>query len=117
MVLRALVLSMVAVAVMGCSSSSPEDPPPKAPRLTELAPMTGAIHVTWVNEEPACDTIEIERRLGAAPFAVVYSVPGSVDNKHDASATERSLYTYRLRCKHAAVYSSYSNELSATPTP
>lgn len=100
---------------MGCSSSSEEAPVPKAPRLTELAPMTGAIHVTWVNEETGCDTVEIERKTGAAAFAVVYSVNGAADNKHDASATEKTPYTYRLRCKKGASYSPYSNQLDGTP--
>src|SRR5438045_200251 len=86
---RSFAISVVAgLLVLACSSSAEDAPAPKAPRLTELVPMGNAIHVTWVNEEPACDTIEIERKTGTAPFAVVYTVLGAVDNKHDASATE-----------------------------
>ena len=86
----------------------------EAPLLTELMPMTGALHVMWTNKS-ACDTVEGERKAGAGEFQVVFSVPGEVDNKHDTGASGDEEYTYRLRCKKGAEVSLYSNELTRNP--
>jgi hypothetical protein len=112
-------LAALGLLVVGCSSS--EEPAPTPPELVDLVKMTSGLHVSWLNKEPSCDSIEIERQAAApagqisAPFAVVYTVPGEVDNKHDGSIAAGSVYTYRLRCKKADRYSAYSNELSASP--
>jgi hypothetical protein len=117
-------LGFISLAFLACSSDNdpPPPPPPAAPRLVEAAEMEGAVHLTWDNQEPACDNIEVERKAASpdgkpvAEYAVVYTLPGAADNKHDATAVAGATYTYRLRCKKASLYSAYSNELSATPT-
>lgn len=116
---RANLLAIVLFAIAGCGED--EATTPMAPRVVEAMPMAGSLHVSWVNEEVGCDTIEVERRMTAldghiaADFAVIYRLPGAIDNKHDDSANENATYTYRLRCLKAAQYSPYSNELSANP--
>src|SRR4051812_28552640 len=95
----------------GCSAA---DPGLEAPRLLAAEKMVGALHVSWVNPPVGCDVIEIERRSAgsdghtAADFAVLYTVPGPADNKHDATATDDLTYTYRLRCQKTGRYSGYS---------
>lgn len=118
--MRVLVTAGLFFGVVACSS---DDGPavPKAPRASEAVKMAGSLHVTWVNEEPSCDSIELERRTTSpagqvvADFAVLYRLPGAVDNKHDGTATDDATYTYRLRCLKAGQYSPYSNEISANP--
>lgn len=77
--------------------------------------MAGALHVSWTNAEASCDAIELERKTATAAYKVVATLPGEADNKHDGSATTATMYTYRVRCKKAAAYSEYSNEMSASP--
>lgn len=87
-----------------------------APVLETVMPMAPAgIHVTWQNVQSDCEEIEGERKTATAEYAVVFTVPGSVDNEHDGTATEKVEYTYRVRCRKGTDYSPYSNELSATP--
>lgn len=95
---------------------------PDAPMLNQLMKMAEALHVMWTNPETGCDSIEGERKATMAggsvheEYAVVFTVPGEVDNKHDSTATADMDYTYRLRCKKGDKYSPYSNEMTANPT-
>lgn len=87
-----------------------------APLLEMVMPMApGGLHVTWKNAQADCEEVEAERKDATTDYAVVFSVPGSVDNKHDGTATDKVEYTYRLRCKKSDSYSPYSNEMSGTP--
>ncbi len=103
------------------TNTAPAPTPPKSPTISMVMKMTGGLHVMWTNGEKACDTIEGERKANAsdgtekAAYAVVFTVPGEADNKHDATATAALKYTYRLRCKKGGTYSAYSNEMSGTP--
>lgn len=100
-------------------TTPPEDTTPavtiKAPTIDGIMKMAGALHVSWTNAEASCDAVELERKTATVGYKVVAKLPGEADNKHDASATEATTYTYRARCKKGAVYSAYSNEKSATP--
>jgi hypothetical protein len=97
------------------ADETPAPKPVKAPVIDEIMQMAGALHVTWTNTEPSCDTIELERKTATAPYKVVAKLPGEADNKHDSGATQAVMYTYRVRCKKADAYSPYSNEMSANP--
>ena len=114
----------------GTSAPAPTDSPPadttpvdttpaaatvKAPTIDGIMKMAGALHVSWTNAEPSCDAVELERKTATVAYKVVATLPGEADNKHDATATEATMYTYRVRCKKAAAYSEYSNEKSAKP--
>lgn len=88
----------------------------KAPVLMEVTPMSSALHLSWTNAQPDCDSIEGERMMmGRGSYESAFSVPGSVDNKMDTSATEDMTYMYRLRCKKGGTASPYSNEMSGNP--
>lgn len=115
----------------GSSNTPPSDTPPadtppaaaalKAPTVTDIMKMMGALHVTWTNNDTTCDSVEGERQAQMSDgsvmekYKVVFTVPGEADNKHDTTATDNMKYTYRLRCKKGTVYSDYSNEMSANP--
>lgn len=88
---------------------------PAAPTIKQLMKMAGALHVVWTNAQKDCDAIEGERKSGADDYKVIFTVPGSADNKMDGAATAKTPYTYRLRCKRGEVYSAYSNEMTETP--
>lgn len=88
--------------------------PKAAPKITNVLKMTGALHVVW--ELPSeCDGVELERKDGDGEFAMKYELPGTVDNKHDATATEDLVYAFRARCKLGSEYTEYSNEMSKNP--
>lgn len=97
------------------ADTTPAAPTVKAPTIQGIMKMAGALHVSWTNAEPSCDSVELERMTATASWKVVATLPGEADNKHDATATSATMYTYRVRCKKAAAYSAYSNEMSASP--
>lgn len=97
------------------ADTTPAAPTVKAPKIDEIMKMAGALHISWTNAEPSCDSIELERKTETVAYKVVATLPGEADNKHDTGATSATMYTYRVRCKKAAVYSAYSNEMSASP--
>ena len=98
----------------GAADSGAVTPKTAGPKLTNVMKMTGGLHVVW--ELPSeCDGVELERKDGDAEFAVEYKLPGTVDNKHDAAATDNVVYTYRARCKVGSEYTEYSNEMSKNP--
>ncbi|MBK7583272.1 MAG: hypothetical protein IPI67_24145 [Myxococcales bacterium] len=87
-----------------------------APVMEMVMPMAPAgLHVTWNNIQPDCDEIEGERKSPSSEFAVVFAVPGSVDNKHDGTATEKVEYFYRVRCRKGETFSAYSDLMAGTP--
>lgn len=97
--------------------AAPETAPElKAPTVTNVMKMSGALHVNWRNNQTGCTGVEVERKTDTDPYKVVFTVPGTVNNKMDASATANTTYTYRLRCKMGTDYSPYSNEMSKNPT-
>ena len=114
-----VVLAATAVISGACSSDGEDNGGTadglKAPELMHAVPMSGALHLVWMNVQKDCDSVDAERKMGAAAYESAFSVPGSIDNKLDTSATEDMEYTYRLRCKKGSAYSSYSNEVSANP--
>ena len=110
------IVTAVAVFAAACSDGHDmADGAVEAPMLMTVEPMEGALHVSWMNMQKDCSSVEAERRMTSGAYEAAFSVPGSVDNKMDAAATENMTYTYRLRCKKGTAFSAYSNELSANP--
>jgi len=99
------------VVLAGCGGAAG----PQAPKMKSVEKMDGALMLYWTNMEPGCTTVDGERKEGAGAFAPVFSVPGEVDNKHDAAATKDATYTYRLRCMKGSTASAYSDEMSMNP--
>lgn len=116
----ALLLLLSALVTVGCSGDEDKTGSSsaalQAPMLMKCMPMEGALHLEWMNMQKDCDSVEAERKMHSNPFEDAFSVPGNVDNKMDATATEDMDYTYRLRCKKGDAYSGYSNEMTANPT-
>ena len=83
--------------------------------LKTVEKMDAALMVTWMNMESGCSAVEGERKMGSEAFKSVFSVPGDVDNKHDATATTDATYTYRVRCKKGESTSAWSNEMAMNP--
>lgn len=111
-----LLAPLIAVAACGSSGDSDNAGTVQAPVLKEVMPMMGALHLVWENKQTDAETIEIERMVGSKAYEMLFSVPGSADNKMDDGATDKAaMYKYRLRSKKGAVYSDYSNELSGMP--
>ena len=69
--------------------TTPAAPTVKAPKIDEIMKMAGALHVSWTNAEPSCDSIELERKTATVAYKVVATLPGEADNKHDTTGNER----------------------------
>jgi hypothetical protein len=111
-----LLAPLLALAACGSSDDAAGGGTLQSPVLNEVMPMMGGLHLIWENKQTDCESIEVERMSGSAAYALVFSVPGSADNKMDDNATDKTaMYMYRLRCKKAGTYSDYSNEKSGTP--
>jgi hypothetical protein len=98
------------------SSAADANALPAAPTIASISQMAGGLHVVWKNNQKDCDKVQGERKSAAEPYKVVFSVPGSADNKHDASGLVAGTeYTYRLRCVKGDAMSDYSAEKAGTP--
>lgn len=101
----------------GSSGTTAVDPP----TIDAVNKMTGVLHVMWTLPKTTCESIEGERKAQMAngsvmeEYKVVFTVPGTTDNKMESTATDDMKYTYRLRCKVGSQYSKYSNEMSGNP--
>lgn len=115
LVVFSVACSKESAAPPGASSAataSAASVPPVAPTLTRSMPMAGGLHVFWKLDGKPCDEIKLERRSSTEAYKVVATLPGTVDNKHDGTAT-KGTYTYRVRCMAAGVDSPYSAEMNA----
>lgn len=111
-------MAVLAVSVAACSDDDAKDNANvdlKAPTITMVMTMDGGLHVMWENAQKDCDAVEGERKSETEAYTLVFTTPGSTDNKHDAPLTKGTAYTYRVRCKKGSSYSPYSNEESGTP--
>ncbi|HVX97480.1 MAG TPA: hypothetical protein VHK47_21380 [Polyangia bacterium] len=91
-----------------------------APVLDTLKPVPAdagmpGLHVGWTNQTAGCDAVEGWRKDALAPYAIVFTEPGTARSHDDFTATQNVNYTYRLRCKKGGAVSEYSSELSANP--
>ncbi|MBL8722366.1 MAG: hypothetical protein JNL79_40665 [Myxococcales bacterium] len=86
----------------------------KPPTITSVTKMGGALHVYWKNNQ-ACDSVVGERKSETEGYKALFTVPGTVNNKMDGTATVDTTYTYRARCKVGANLSPFSAEMSANP--
>ena len=115
---RIALLVVLGALTIGCSGDDKDSPASgalEAPMLMKVMPMEGALHLEWMNMTKDCDSVEAERMMDGEDYKQVFTVPGTVDNKMDAGATDDMDYMYRLRCKKGSTYSDYSNEMSGNP--
>src|SRR5262245_39037848 len=47
---------------------------PLAPTMTGAAPLEGALHVSWTNNTPDCDKIELDRNKDGGAYALAYTL-------------------------------------------
>lgn len=87
----------------------------QAPIMESAAPLEGALHVTWENVTPDCDSIELDRKKDDGAYAVAYTLTGAADSQHDSSAIPPGTYCYKARCKKGSMTSPDSNEKCGTP--
>ena len=100
--------------IAACAGSTGGD----ADKPTNLtaSPMGGGVHLTWKDNSTDEEEFELERKIGAAPgFAKLAAVPFDSVSYHDADVTYGTSYTYRVRAKVGAGFSSYTNEATAVP--
>jgi hypothetical protein len=109
----------VSIAALTCACSqsggAPVAPAPNAPSSLVAGPLGGGVHLTWLDNSSDEELFEIERMEQGTSFAKLDTVPFNSVLYHDANVTLGIEYTYRVRAKLSAGYSSYSNEAAADP--
>lgn len=88
---------------------------PQAPIMKSVAPLEGALHVTWTNSTPDCDKIQLDRKKDDGSYATAYTLAGPADSQHDTQAGPPGTYCYKARCEKAGKTSPDSNEKCGTP--
>ncbi|MEO7331371.1 MAG: hypothetical protein ABI193_22535 [Minicystis sp.] len=88
---------------------------PEAPIMKSVAPLSGALHVTWTNVTPDCDKIDLYRKHDAGDYAIAYTLSGAANSKHDTGAKPPGMYCYKARCDKGGQMSPDSNEKCGTP--
>lgn len=86
-----------------------------APVMQSAMPLSGGLHVMWMNMTNDCDKIELLRNENGGAFAVAYTLAGTATSQHDAGATAAGTYCYKARCVRGSETSSDSNEACGTP--
>ncbi len=89
--------------------------PPQAPMMKSAVPMEGALHVSWDNVTPDCDTIELDRNHDGGAYETAYTLTGQATSQHDTAAIPPGMYCYKARCTKGAEVSPDSNEVCGTP--
>lgn len=89
--------------------------PPQAPVMKSVVPMEGALHVSWDNTTPDCESIELDRNHDGGAFETAYTLVGAADSQHDTSAVPPGQYCYKARCIKGTETSPDSAEKCGTP--
>ncbi len=74
------------------------------------------VQLTWVNNATNATNIVIERAGTDNVFAEIVTLPSTALTYTNTGLTAGNTYKYKVRAKAAAIYSAYSNEVSATIT-
>jgi hypothetical protein len=85
------------------------------PTIDSVEPLEGGLHIMWTNVTTDCDMITFDRNVDGGAFASAFTVAGTADAYHDASATAPGTYCYVARCTRGSEVSSDSAEKCGTP--
>jgi titin len=108
-----------------CSDYSNEASPIFSPdNLTATAAGASTITLAWTDNSSSELGFKIERKTGAGAFSTIATVNANETSFNDAGLNACTLYIYRVRAYKLSttgfieieIYSSYSNEASATTT-
>jgi hypothetical protein len=104
-----------ATTAHGGEGGEPPDAPPQPPVMESVSPLSGALHVTWMNVSTNCDKVELWRKDGDAEYMLAYTLTGVAEAQHDSGVEPGSTYCYKARCTKGDDTSAYSNEKCGTP--
>jgi len=90
-------------------------PPPNAPgNLTANATGTSTISLSWNDNAADENGFKIERKTGVGAFSEIATAGVNIVSYNDNGLSAGTTYVYRVRAYTGAVFSSYSNETTAT---
>jgi hypothetical protein len=81
--------------------------------LAAVALSDTEVDLTWI-DNGVVNTYSVERKTGAAAFAIVGSPVAGARIFHDTGLIAATTYTYRMRALSAGVFSAYTPEETAT---
>jgi hypothetical protein len=88
---------------------------PQPPVMESVSPLSGDLHVTWMNVSTDCDKVELWRKDGDAEYMLAYTLTGVAEAQHDSGVEAGSTYCYKARCTKGDTTSAYSNEKCGIP--
>ncbi|HZI63845.1 MAG TPA: Calx-beta domain-containing protein [Thermoanaerobaculia bacterium] len=90
-------------------------PAPAAPTaLAAVAQSPSSVHLMWTDNSSNENEFRIERKQGGGSFQEIATVGANVVMHNNGGLAPLTAYTYRVRARNAAGFSSYSNESSAS---
>ena len=85
--------------------------------LTATAASGTQVNLSWTDVSANETSFKIERKTGSGgTYSQIASVGANVTSYNDTGLTSGTTYFYRMRASNSSGDSSYSNEVSATPT-
>lgn len=82
------------------------------PTELKVAPLSGGAHLTWKDNSKDETQFVIERKVGAAAFTNVATVPFDATQYHDAPLVSGTTYVYRVMAMGPKDAMALSNEVS-----
>ena len=114
-------LSIIALFLVGCSSSDDSAPQvvPQAPTSLSGVLVNGQVNLTWIDNSTNELGFKIERKSGSGNYSVLNTSAINSTSYSDASISTGQNYTYRVYSYNATGNSTnYSNEVSISiPNP
>ncbi|MDX2054621.1 MAG: fibronectin type III domain-containing protein [Polyangiaceae bacterium] len=103
--------SAAAFITVACGMDMSNNMMPNAPSELSAMELGGGAHLTWKDNSDNESQFMLERKAGAAEFAVVSTLPFNTVQYHDAPLTAGVTYAYRVMAmgKEAAEHNNYSN--------
>ena len=110
-----LLLSLIVLTIVGCSSNNESVPEvvPQAPTSLTGVLVNGQVNLTWVDNSTNEVGFKIERKISTGSFSVIYTAVANSTSYSDSSVSASQTYIYRVNSYNATGNSAnYTNEVT-----
>lgn len=112
-----LLLSLIVLTIVGCSSNDPSVPEtvPQSPTSLTGVLVNNQVNLTWVDNSTNEVGFKIERKLSTGSFSVIYTAAANSTSYSDSSVSAGQTYIYRVNSYNATGNSAnYTNEITVS---
>ncbi|MCF8321318.1 MAG: DUF1566 domain-containing protein [Flavobacterium sp.] len=110
-----LLLSLIVLTIVGCSSNDPIAPEvvPQTPSSLTGVLINNQVNLTWVDNSTNEVGFKIERKLSTSSFSVIYTAAANSTSYSDTSVLAGQTYIYRVNSFNGTGNSAnYTNEIT-----